>query len=361
MSRTSGHHNITCCPRVCYTQCASCAMEFIHFVNLIFIFVVNILFFFSGICLNSLVIINFWRSGQLRTKVCYFMIMVLSCCDMLVVLTNHPFLILVAMLWLTEKITEYPGWLVIIHDLSKTSIGFSLVALFVMNFDRYLATHYPIFHRTSVTKGKLLILFTFAVVIEITLTAMSINDLVISYQVRLLTFLIIFVPPILFINYKLFSVARKSRRNNGISPKMKKSFTLKNISCCLLVIACLMALSIPTFVYIVLRLTSKENENTLDTAELAGLWARTTSSTNSTFNCLIFYWKNKLLRTEGIKVIKSMKICRRVQSCTVHTVQSNNNEIWRKEERCLTLKNERKRKKLHFYYMRRQQTIFMYN
>jgi hypothetical protein len=35
---------------------------------------------------------------------------------------------------------------------------------------------------------------------------------------------------------------------------------------------------------------------------------------NSTCNCLIFFWKNKILRTEGMKVIKGMKICRRVQS-----------------------------------------------
>jgi hypothetical protein len=30
-----------------------------------------------------------------------------------------------------------------------------LIALLVMNFDRYLATSHPIFHRTSVTKRRL--------------------------------------------------------------------------------------------------------------------------------------------------------------------------------------------------------------
>jgi hypothetical protein len=29
---------------------------------------------------------------------------------------------------------------------------------------------------------------------------------------------------------------------------------------------------------------------------------------NCTFNCLIFFWKNKVLRAEGLKVWKSMKI-----------------------------------------------------
>ena len=137
-------------------------------------------------------------------------------------------------------------------------------------------------------------------------------------------------------NYKLFTIARKSRRNN----EMKKSFSLKNISCCLLVIACLMALSIPSFIYIVLRLISKEKENTLDSAQVAGLWAITAASMNSTFNCLIFYWKNKILRSEGMKVIRSMKIRRRAESCSVHTEQPDNNRIWRKEG-CLTLTNEK--------------------
>ena len=246
--------------------------------------------------------------------------MVLSCCDLLAVLTNHPFTGLVAMLCLTEKINVYPGWLVIIHVLSNMSIGFSLVALLVMNFDRYLATRYPIFHRTSVTKGRLLTLFTFAAIIEITLTVTPLND-------TLLIICIIFVPPMLYINCKLFMVARKTRRNKGIPPGMKKSFTLKNISSCLLAVACLAVLSIPAIVYIGLRLTSKKKESTWDNVNVAGLWFHTASSMNSTFNCLIFYWKNKTLRNEGIKVIKSMKICQRVQSWSVHDAQAENNRI----------------------------------
>ena len=68
----------------------SSAMELIYSVNLTFIIFLNVLFFFSGIRLNSLVIVSFWRSVQLRKKLCYFMIMVLSGCDLLVVLTTHP-------------------------------------------------------------------------------------------------------------------------------------------------------------------------------------------------------------------------------------------------------------------------------
>ena len=289
-------------------------MEFMYFVNLIFIFFVNILFFFSGICLNPLVIVSFRRSVQLRKKLCYFTIMILSCCDLLVALTNHPVTALVALLWLTEKIIIIPGWLVITLFLTNPSVIFSLLALFVMNVDRYLATYYPIFHRTSVTKGKLLTLFAFLVNFEVTVVVMSVNNFLISYEVGLVMFYIIFIPPMLFINYKLFRVARKTRRQNEISSEMKRSFSLKTISSCLLAVVCLIILFIPGFVYIVLRLTSKEKESTMDNVLLAALWTRTTTSMNSTCNCLIFYWRNKILRAEGRKFIKSIRICRRVQS-----------------------------------------------
>ena len=278
-------------------------MELVFSANLTFIFAVNILFFCSGICLNSLVIVSFWRSVQLRKKLCHFMMMVLSCCDLLVILTNHPFTALISMLWLTEKINAIPRWMEILHASSDISLGLSEVALFVMSFERYLGSYYPIFHRTSVTKGKLLTLFTFFVIIQLIVAAMSINNLVISHHFGLLIFNLIYIPAMLFINYKLFRVARKKRRNNRISPEMRKSFSLKNVSSCPLAVACLILLAIPSIIYIGLSPTTKTKEYTLNNARIAGLWFHTVSSMNATFNCLIFYWKNKTLRTEGIRLL----------------------------------------------------------
>ena len=288
-------------------------MESIYFINLIFIFAVNVFFFFSGISLNSLVILSFWRSVQLRKKLCYFTIMVLSCCDLITVLTNNPLMALIAKSWLTEKLDVHARWAHISMNSTSISLGFSLFALLVMNFDRYLATSYPIFHRTSVTKGRLLTLLAILIIVEITLGMMTVNEFI-SFQVHALILCILFIPAMLFINYKLFLVVRKSRKNKRISPDMKKSFSLNNISSCLLAVACVAVVSIPILVYIGLRINSPETTYTLDNATLAGMWAKTISLMNCTFNCLIFYWKNKVLRTEGLKVLKSMKICRRVES-----------------------------------------------
>jgi uncharacterized membrane protein (DUF4010 family) len=290
-------------------------MESYYFINLIFIFAANVVFFFSGICLNSLVILSFWRSVQLRKKLCYFMIMVLSCCDLLTVLTNNPLMALITMLRLTEKLDVNARWPCISLKSTGIFLEFSLFALLVMNFDRYLATSYPIFHRTSVTKGRLLTLLAILSIFDITLNVIAVNDFLISYDVHVLILSILLTPPMLFINYKLFKVVRKSRRNKRVSPDMKKtSFSLKNISSCLLVVACVVVVSTPVCVYVGLRIKSPEATNILDNATLAGMWATTIILMNCTFNCLIFYWKNKVLRTEGFQVLKSRKICRPVES-----------------------------------------------
>jgi hypothetical protein len=284
-------------------------MESYYFINLIFIFAVNVFFFFSGICLNSLVILSFWRSVQLRKKLCYFMIIVLSCCDLLAVLTNSPLMALITMLWLTGKLDVNARWPYISLRSTGIFLIFSLFALFVMNFDRYLATSYPIFHRTSVTKGRLLTLLAILIIVDITLGVMSVNDFVISNQVYTLILCILVFPAMLFINYKLFLVVRKSRKNKRISPEIKKTFSFKNISSCLLVVASGVVLSTPASVYIGLTINSTESRHTLDNGGLAGIWTQTIALLNCTFNCLIFYWKNKVLRTEGLKILKSLKIC----------------------------------------------------
>ena len=51
-------------------------------INIFFLCTVNITFMISGIFLNSVVIISLRRSSQLRKKTCYFMILVLSCFDL---------------------------------------------------------------------------------------------------------------------------------------------------------------------------------------------------------------------------------------------------------------------------------------
>ena len=281
-------------------------MESGSFISLILIFALNMLFFFSGIILNFLVILSFWKSTQLRKKLCYFMIMMLSCFDLLAVFVNHPLLDLIAMLWLNGKddvlSNKYINISIKVGDIFQ---GFSLCALLVLGFNQYLATYHPLFHRTSVTKERLLILLIILNLIEVFLALMSINDLVLPHQVAVLIFMVIVAPSMLFINYKLFMI---SRRNKRMSPQMKRKFSFKNISSCLFASACFVLLAIPLFAYSTIKDSQRTDVN------IAGLWGKTLMSMNATFNCLIFYWKNRILRSEGKKIIRGIKhILRRRQ------------------------------------------------
>ena len=288
-------------------------MESVNFINVISIFALNVFFFFSGACLNCVVIISFWRSVQLRKKLCHFMIMLLSCCDLLAVLTNIPLTAVFAMLQLTGKLNLNATCRNLILELRFPPYAFSLLALLVMNFDRYLATSHPLFHRTSVTKKRLLTLLAILMTIEVCLALLSLNKYI-SLERHLMIFFALVSPPMIFFNFKLFAVVRKNRRGNRVSPEMKKTFSIKNISSCLLAVACYVTSSIPIFVYAGLRINSTESTrlSLRSSAYMIAAWGLTISSMNSSFNCLIFYWKDITLRTEGLKVIKSIKICRQV-------------------------------------------------
>ena len=198
-------------------------MESIYLINLILIFVLNICFFFSGVRLNSVVIISFWRSAQLRKRLCYFMIMVLSSFDLLALFTNSPTLSVVSMLWMTEVLDINSTRPHVALKVTNIFLAFSLFALLVMNFDRYLATSYPIFHRTSVTKGRLLTLLAILIFIEVTLAMTSLSDQFIRFhQLLVLIIFILLTPPTIFINFKLFLIIRSRQRINRITPEIKK-------------------------------------------------------------------------------------------------------------------------------------------
>ena len=156
----------------------------------------------------------------------------------------------------------------------------SLLALLAMNFYRYLATHYPLFHRTSVTKRRLLTLLAILIIVQVTLLLMCINNSVITRSVVVLVFLIFISPLMLFINYKLFTIAKRSRRNNGISPEMEKTFSWKNISSCLLAVVCFVVLSIPSFLYTGLKIAAKNKDTSSILVLIVGLWAKTIASLN---------------------------------------------------------------------------------
>ena len=283
-------------------HCQSKMDQKVH-IQLIFLCIINIIVTFPGVFLNALVIASLLKSSQLRKKLCNFMTLVLSCFDFLTVITNHPLLCLSLVFWLTENYDLLHKMEIFVHLITSSFLGFSFSALLVMSFERYLGAYHPVFHRSSLSKRQLLTLLAILVIFFAALVIMSTNNLLISVTEAAIIASVIIFPPFVFINHKLYKISKKHGRRNAVLPQRKSKIDLKNISTCLLAAACLFFLSIAVSVYVVFALYSTSTTN----VKLCYFWANTIAAMNSTCNSLIFFWKNKVLRAEGMKILKTLK------------------------------------------------------
>ena len=132
------------------------------------------------------------------------MIIVLSCFDLFAVVTNHSGMLFHIISWLRGICNcSFTEWMGIYVDISGTFLILSHLALLVMtDTERYLGAYHPIFHRTSVTRRRLLTLLAILLFPITVLRIISRNSLAISGAMLLLIFLALFLPPFIFVNFK---------------------------------------------------------------------------------------------------------------------------------------------------------------
>ena len=281
--------------------------------NVVFLAIINVIFLVAGIFFNSIVIISLWRSRQLRRKLCYFVIFVLSCFDLAVVAITHPFLITSAVYYSLEdvnKTREHTRKL-----LTFTLYGFSMFALLTLNVERFLALTCPFFHQASITKTRLICVQALGMAITVGILPVVYfdiqiiaNTIIAGCQIMLLVFS-------MSSNYKLFKIAKSKRDDERVAPiaamsgsdnRNNRILNLKSISACSLTVGCFFVCSFPQMIYSVLRLAIDVLPYDRE-IWLFNLWSSTIFSMNSTFNCLIFFWSNSILRREGLKIINAFR------------------------------------------------------
>ena len=287
-------------------------MQQIGLVNVLFLCAVNIIFMVTGALLNSLVIFSLLKSALYRQKLCHFMILVLCCFDLAVATVTHPVLLSSTIYLhlgdynqLREQIRLY---ICVLLD------GLSMWSLIMLNIERFLGVVYPIFHRTSVTRKRLLAVFAFFISINIIQSSLTFRN-IIPDNVLIVAYLPLYFLTLFFLNYKMYFVAKAKLKNKthpeapsaSDNEEIKKvAFSLKKISTCILVVACYFFCCCPAIVLCGLFSVKKiplYDEKVISSS----LWLSTFVSMNSTFNCLIFFWKNSLLRREGIKILKCIR------------------------------------------------------
>lgn len=282
--------------------------ESILTINTILLYTVNVFFMIAGTFLNAVVITSFGTSSQLRKKACHFMILVLSCFDLAVVTVTHPVIISSTVEFSQGKYSHAH-----VHDQVKRFIktclyGWSMLALLTMTVERFLGITYPIFHRTSVTKKRILYLLAFLWSSLNILLVLSLRDQVISYNTLIIVYMAVCLFLSLSLNVKMYIIAKRRRRNPKV-PAGRESDgeknRLKKISTCCLAFACFCISSFPAM--LVTGLRSRRMIPDGEMYSLLFLWSITLTSMNSTFNCLIFFWKNAVLRCEGMKMVNRLR------------------------------------------------------
>ena len=272
--------------------------------------ILNVIFGVVGTFLNTLVLLVFLKTKNIRRKTSYFPIMILSATDVIVV-TSVPAMFLV------NSIPEILGTPRCVYNIcfiivSRTTPLLSASSLIIMNIERYLAIVHPIFHRTTVTKGKIIfnliiIVSIFFICAAIHLTWRSIGRFIYSVGA------FIICSTTLFQYVSIFCIARKAlfRRVTKVSDvkatsnyrlslrelKMAKIYFFTVFFCFL----CYLPIAIINGVWQHL-FANIETRNTLFHCIL---WLTPLISMNASLNCLIFFWGNRELRKQGWKLVRN--------------------------------------------------------
>ena len=222
-------------------------MDSSTYINALLLCLLNASFMVAGTFLNSVVIISLWRSSHLRKKLCYFMILILSCLDLSVVIITHPVLIFSTIFWTMKNDHEEINRIKITSAYTSTFLAvFSMLALLTLNIERLLALKYPFFHQTAVTKKRLILFW--AVLISITLALLPLSYFYgkIFGNICIFTFCLILLFVFIYLNYEMLIIAKSKRKEervvgtatSGDEERRKRKMNFENISTCSLAAAC---------------------------------------------------------------------------------------------------------------------------
>lgn len=269
-----------------------------YFINNIICCVVNVLLTFSTIFLNGITVLAYWRSCILKKKASYFLVMILSLNDLGIgILGNSTFCVLLIRETLGYRNCALAALFV---TLISALSGMSFMTLLLLNFERYLGIAYPLFHRTKVTRRRLLaavvgLWFISAMTVCAHFIDKNVGTIIVSFTIWLSLVVVVFVYT------KIFRISQRTTMiaglGNGIVRQKGFLQKLKDARSSLIVVVCTFLCFLPMGVATALK---KSNFMVI----VMGLWSTMLILTASTLNSVIFFWRNKVLRSEAKKILR---------------------------------------------------------
>ena len=250
---------------------------------------------FSTIFLNAIAIITIQKTQKLRNKLCYFLILVQSSVDLAVGCFAIPMMI---MYLLAPFINVDPCNLFFFTKATLFLLsGLSAITLSALTMERYLSAFHPVLHRTRLTRKCIA---TYTVGGALMLMAIVVASIFIGNDVTRIAatgILAIFFIFSTFAYVRIYFLLRKMTRKSRGRRIFGKT---QQILSCFIVVVVFSILFLPY----ILSPIFVQFENMMWNAYFH--WAVSLVILNSSINSVIFFWKNKTLRKEAIKLVKNV-------------------------------------------------------
>ena len=268
-----------------------------YYVNFVVNTICNILLIITGVILNAATILAYWRSARIQNKSSYFLIMLLSAFDLTTAIVGNLAFVLTLALTLHGN-TDCT--ITIFHGLvTFFTVAMSFATLFALNIERYLSIIHPFFHRTKITKPRLLGLAAVCWLhgCVVTLSCPILGNMV-ARQITTYA-MVLGIVVIVCMYLSMCRTVRRSAINpsQGNGNEVKKLQNLKMAKSCAIVVACTVICFLP---YAIVR----SLERSVFTFMFLEVWATTLTLLSSSLNSLVFFWRNRTLRIEAKAVLK---------------------------------------------------------
>jgi hypothetical protein len=274
--------------------------------------VVNVTLVFTTIFLNGVTVATIWNSSMLKERVSNFTILIQSVVD----LANGIFFMVLSSVLLVGDIIGSPSCITvyITKRVGFLIFFYSMTAMTMMSFERYMGVLYPFVHRVEVTKSRLFKYFISICSLQTLLhTAFSLFNRPHIGRAFFAGNLFLFLAFTALVYTRIFYFRTKNNRfppgravvsvsegnNMGRIGRFIREFRIAK-SCFLVVLSNLICCFPSIIIFTVLNLKPSFSVITLRK------WSYILSMLNSTVNSLIFFWRNKELRNKGITRMRNL-------------------------------------------------------
>ena len=282
-----------------------------YFLSNVAAAVVNGALIFSTIFLNAVSIITILKSSQLKSKPCYYIILIQSVIDLAV----GVFVIPLHLLYLVQVITGSSncfGTFLVLKSITLPLVA-STITLSAMTLERYVAILHPYAYTTQVTEKRILSYVGFGTTVTIFVIVLSIRIQVIigMFAVLLVSLTFLFI---VFAYTRIYMVVRRLRHSpskssdveteKNLSRKKLLLLEIKQAKSCFIIVICFFILSfLPPVIFTFFLHRSKDEEK----LRAAQSWIYTIAILNSSANSVIFFWTKTFLRKEAKKRLELFK------------------------------------------------------